>query len=235
MRIKVHKYTGVEMLRRANTASTGKESCMTLAKAYRLGHTPIRTQKFEIHMEGISQFVASQLVRQRVGVEWVMRSKRTDRGGVDFSEECNNLSESIMSGTARLHEQFASDNKDMDKVLEDIGHLIACSEIVDTLPLEFDRLAPTDLWCDINAEALMNMARKRLCRKASGQTREVVQSIKELVEEQDPDLARHMVPQCVFRGGICPESRSCGYIHSEQGQAALRFYKALFNPKQTER
>ena len=93
------------------------------------------------------------------------------------------------------------------------------------------RMTPTSAMILCNAEALINMAHKRLCAKASPETREIFGQICELVEEQDPDLYKHLVPQCVYRGGICPESKCCGYIASEKGQSRLKFYKALFNQK----
>lgn len=209
MEINVRKYTDVEMLRRANSFSTSKESKMDLATAYRLGHSSIRTQRFEIELRDIPQFVANQLVRHHVGVDWVMKSKRPDRGGSDFKQQCfelaRDLKVSALTGTL-IEDDF--------------------EEIIN-LPKHYDRYAPTDLWCDINAEALINMAHKRICGKASKETIEVVATIRDKVAEVDPDLAKHMVSQCIYRG-VCPETKSCGYISSEEGQARLRYYRALF-------
>ncbi len=61
-----------------------------------------------------------------------------------------------------------------------------------------------------NAEAIMNMANKRLCYKASPETRDVMLMIKFAMVKVDPDLAYYMVPNCVYRGGICPEPKPCG-------------------------
>jgi len=61
-----------------------------------------------------------------------------------------------------------------------------------------------------NAEALMNMAHKRLCFQASSETRDVMVMIKDAMEWVDPDLAYHMVPSCVYRGGVCSEPKPCG-------------------------
>ena len=35
--------------------------------------------------------------------------------------------------------------------------------------------------------------------------------IKHEIEVVDPALAKHLVPMCVYRGGICSEPNSCGY------------------------
>ena len=210
------KLTDVELLRRANSFTTGRDSHMTLAKAYRAGHSPIRTQLFWVECTDIPLFVASQLVRSHVGVQFFQRSKRTDRGGEDFRKECESIADSVHS--------LRSSDIDREQ------HVDICQEIVN-LPLRFDRYAPTDLMCLINAEAIINMSRKRLCTKASKETREIWQKVCELIEECDPDLYQYLVPQCVYRGGICPESKCCGYIASEKGQSRLKFYKALFNQK----
>ena len=84
MNIKVTKLTGIDLLHKANSFTTGKESGMSLKTAYCTLHSPARTQLFTIEFEGIPLFVASQLVRSKAGVEWWQRSKRTDRGGANF-------------------------------------------------------------------------------------------------------------------------------------------------------
>ena len=60
-----------------------------------------------------------------------------------------------------------------------------------------------------NAQALINMARKRLCRKASKETIDIMHMIKEGVLTVDPDLYNYMVPECEYRKG-CNELTSCG-------------------------
>ncbi len=210
MEIKVTKLTDVSLLRLANSFTTGKESNMNLATAYKHGHTTIRTQIFTVELTGIPLFVASQLVRQTQGVSWFQRSKRTDRGGKDFYEECKSIADNV----SRIYDE--RNDEDLQFALLDITGF---------LPLNFDREAPTDLMCIINAEALINMAHKRCCSKASAETREVVYYIRDRVREIDPDLANHMVPQCIYRGGICPEVKPCGYYKDKFANSK---YKALF-------
>lgn len=124
-----------------------------------------------------------------------MRSKRPDRGGDDFRRVCDMIAREIRG--------------------DDQDQRFAYQEVLD-LPGQFDRHAPpTDLIGLMNAEALMNMAHKRLCSKASKETREVVGAIRDQVRKADHDLANHMVQQCIYRGGICPESNPCG-IYKEK-------------------
>ena len=200
MRVSVEKLTDVELLRRANSSTTGHESNMTLATAYKHEHSPIRTQLFWVECKDIPLFVASQLVRSHVGVQFYQRSKRTDRGGADFTERCKRIAD-------RLNEIGINGGYYDKRIAASVRE-----EILE-LPNEFDRYAPTDLSFIINAEALMNMAHKRLCSKASPETRKLMGMIKHEIEVVDPALAKHLVPMCVYRGGICSEPNSCGYTN----------------------
>ena len=60
----------------------------------------------------------------------------------------------------------------------------------------------------INAQALINMARKRLCSKTHTSTLLVMVLICRGVKIVDKDLAEYLVPECVYRGG-CNELKSC--------------------------
>jgi len=73
-----------------------------------------------------------------------------------------------------------------------------------------DRWTPVNHRFIANAESILHIARKRLCYKASQETREVVLAIREKMREIDYDLAYCMVPNCVYRGGICSEPKPCG-------------------------
>lgn len=62
----------------------------------------------------------------------------------------------------------------------------------------------------INAQGLIDMARKRLCGKAHTETKKVMRELKEMVKALDPVLAGYMVRNCEYRKG-CPEKNPCGY------------------------
>lgn len=66
-----------------------------------------------------------------------------------------------------------------------------------------------------NAQALINMARKRLCFKAHPETVDVMVKIKIEVGKTDPALAQFMVPECLYRNG-CNELKSCGFYLRDQ-------------------
>lgn len=63
----------------------------------------------------------------------------------------------------------------------------------------------------INAQALISISRKRMCTKASKETRDLWFKVWSAIKEVDPAVAKAMVPECVYRGG-CVEPPSCGYF-----------------------
>lgn len=79
---------------------------------------------------------------------------------------------------------------------------------------EYDRnTAPQNemvqmIW-DMNAEELITIANKRLCRKTAEETRQVAQQIRNLVLASNPEFASELVPMCV-REGKCHEMSPCG-------------------------
>ena len=70
--------------------------------------------------------------------------------------------------------------------------------------------APVNMIWDMNAEELMIIANKRLCRLASEETRYVVQQMRDQVLAKCPEFRRLLVPNCVYQGGVCHEMMPCG-------------------------
>lgn len=64
----------------------------------------------------------------------------------------------------------------------------------------------------INAQALMNMSHKRLCKQASFETRQVMQTICKLAIEVCPELDCLLVPNCAYRNGKCTEFFPCKVV-----------------------
>ena len=78
--------------------------------------------------------------------------------------------------------------------------------------------------CEANAQALIFISRRRLCRQASPETRAAWQEVKAKVTEADPVLGSVMVPECIYRG-FCPEFHSCGYADTVEFAKALAEYR----------
>ena len=89
---------------------------------------------------------------------------------------------------------------------------------------ELPQGAEVEMEIEANAQALINMSRKRLCNQASPETREVMEAIKEEVNKRDKFLAEVMVKECVYRG-FCPEMKSCGYDKTDKFKQELDKYR----------
>ena len=75
-----------------------------------------------------------------------------------------------------------------------------------------------------NAQALINVSRKRLCGNASKETREAWKKVQDAVREVDPVMADKMVPNCIYRG-FCCELECCGYCKTQKFQEELAKYR----------
>ena len=66
---------------------------------------------------------------------------------------------------------------------------------------------------EANAQAIINISRKRLCMKASSETRIAWATFLDSLSVKEPELAASCVPDCVYRG-YCYEMDSCGYFRT---------------------
>lgn len=156
--IKIEKLTNHELMNKAFNTTVRFDSKVSLENAYKMMHSPIRTQEFLIQLIDIPTFVSVHLVRHKIGVEHFVLTNRNDRGGVVAN-----------------------------------------------------RNTPVNHTMKINAESLITLARKRLCFKSHIETVKVMSLIKKEIKLIDPALYKFMVPDCVFRNGICAEGRfTCG-------------------------
>lgn len=101
-----------------------------------------------------------------------------------------------------------------------VRHNVGCSHFVQSQRNDrqsnYDRnKAPQDAEVShimvINAQALINMAHKRLCGAAATETRTVMREIVKLVLQTNPEFKEMLVPQCVYKNGKCDEFYPCGY------------------------
>lgn len=77
----------------------------------------------------------------------------------------------------------------------------------------------------LNAHAIINISRRRLCAQASPETRAVWQAVVEEIRNiGEVELADACVPECVHRG-FCPEFKSCGLAYSSRFQSLIDHYR----------
>lgn len=232
MDIKIEKLTDVELLRKANSFTTGRDSKMSLATAYKARHTNIRTQIFLVECYDIPQFVSYHLRTHFTlypcppfEYGW-MGSKRVDRGGADFRQVCKGLSNDIYDIINGVYGKGMGDGP-FEYHEEDDTNLGFIADEIENLPNQFDRYAPTRFGFFISAEGLMKMSETRLCIGAvAKETREVVKEICEKVREVDPDLYPYLVKPCVATG-ICRE-KCCGYNKTPEYKKERENYLKLF-------
>lgn len=90
---------------------------------------------------------------------------------------------------------------------------------------ELPQGALNDMDMTANAQAIINISRKRLCSCASKETREAWKQVVEAIRKVDPVLADKCVPECLYRG-FCPEFMSpCGYSKTKKFEEDLQRYR----------
>lgn len=94
------------------------------------------------------------------------------------------------------------------------------NELPQGSPVEHEFLA--------NAQAMIYISRKRLCNQASKDTRDAWQAVLDAVKEEQPELYKVCVPDCVYRGW-CYEYKSCGYYKTQSFNERLAEYRSGIN------
>lgn len=79
---------------------------------------------------------------------------------------------------------------------------------------ELPQDAPVSHMFDANAQTILAMSRKRLCGKASPETRKAWEQVRLEMTKVDPEMAEAMVPECVHCGR-CTEFEPCGFCGTE--------------------
>lgn len=209
--ITVTKLTDIELLRRAAAMTTGKDSKMTLRRAYMLGHSLSRTQLFWIEFHDIPLSVMGHLVRHIHAQPYVL-SKRPDRGGASMEAECNSLANKLTLAYSAADDDYFADMCFNVRFLFD----------------RFGRNSPTSMALLINAEEIINISRVRLCNKASKETMDVWNAVVNEIANVDPDLFSLCVANCVHQG-FCRERPCCGFIKSDKYNELRNNYLKLFS------
>lgn len=223
--VSVRKLTDVELMREACSMTFDGESHASLKAIYKSEHSPARTQMFWITLKNIKLAYATHLIRHHVGSQPFQLTCRDDRKGGNPGQInkcydiCNQLKEAdkaIRSGELGIAQ----------------SHIYSSMEEIEWLANNADRNTPVNLGMFVNAQALIDMAKLRLCNQAHKETIAIFKKIKEAIRSIDPDLANMMVVKCVYRGGLCGEPRCCGFNNTKAFIAELKEYVSLFSEKQ---
>ena len=76
---------------------------------------------------------------------------------------------------------------------------------------------------DVNAQALINISKVRLCGMASKETKEYWKFVLNAISKVDPIVVKYCVPTCVYRG-FCPERKSCGFYKTAKFNEERNLY-----------
>lgn len=78
----------------------------------------------------------------------------------------------------------------------------------------------------INAQALINISKFRLCGKASLETQQLWALVKKEMLHIDLSVANMMNPRCVWQG-MCPELKSCGLVDTSNYKEARDWFTSI--------
>lgn len=207
--VSVKKVTDEELARLACEMTISGHSSQTLDSIYRSEHSPARTQLFWVSCHNIPLFVSTHLLRHHVGSIPFQLTCRSDRKG----------------GNTRLKERIGEIITRMRQKEDVEPDLIWIAE-------NTDRYASVNLGLLVNAQSLIDMSKLRLCNQSAAETIEIFNLIKSAVAGVDPDLAKYMVRKCVYRNGLCGESRCCGFIHKDEFKKELNDYLKNYSKQQ---
>ena len=162
-------------------------------------HSPIRLLEYDFTIEDVRQWVTVHLARHHVGCEKFIHTQRQDI------------------------------NKEVEQMTAEIVRICKEEGLVREGWRERDYMfqgESNDMDMTCNAQAFINISRKRLCYGcASPETRYAWQIVIDALREVDPILAEKCVPECIYRG-FCPETRrSCGFVNTLAYEEKLKEYR----------
>ncbi len=91
---------------------------------------------------------------------------------------------------------------------------------------ELSQTEPNSMMMTLNAQAIINISRQRLCTQSSKETRKAWKMVIDELRKIDPILAEKCVPNCLYRN-FCPEMNSCGYGNTERFKKDLENYRKV--------
>lgn len=216
--VSVRKLTDLSLMREACEVTFLGKSNQSLLSIYKTEHSPVRTQLFWVKLTSIPLYVSTHLLRHHVGSVPFQLSCRSDRNGGNpgLIEKLDEVINSISGLEEQTPEMIKSVVESAIKELE-------------WLQGNSDRYTPVTLGLLLNAQSLIDMSKLRLCNQASAETRKVFQAIKDEIAKVDPELASMMVRKCVYRGGLCGESKCCGFNFTEAFKKEMKEYASNFS------
>lgn len=166
-------------------------------------HSPIRLLEYDFTIEDIRQWVTVHLVRHHEGCEKFVHTQRQD-----INDEIEKVTANVIKALSDVG-MNRDGWKERDYLFQGEGN-------------------DMDMTC--NAQAFINISRKRLCKGcASPETRQAWEIVIEMLKSVDPILAEKCVPECKYRN-FCPETkRCCGYVNTDNFKREVVIYQNVEN------
>lgn len=181
---------------------------------------------FWLQFDNIDLFIATHLLRHHVGSVPFQLTCRDDRKG--GNQGVPGKCDAIINLVHKLEDILGQEAQErLDVINEIVG-------IAEDLKENSDRHTPVILGLLVNAQAIMDISKLRLCNQAHADTIKVWKMAKEAIREVDPALAAMMVRKCVYRGGLCGE-RCCGFNNTNAFTEELSEYTKNFSTQQKGR
>ena len=168
------------------------------------GHTSVLEHiSFTFHITGVSRALLAQLTRHR-HASFSVRSQRYCNEenfeyvspAMYYDESLQYLYAGVMQYNSRLYSWM---HDHMDVPAEDVRYVLpnACC---------------TELYMTMNARALIEASRQRLCSRAQWEIRQLFEAMKQCVSYVCPEVADWMRPKCEDdpEHPFCTENKSCG-------------------------
>lgn len=162
-------------------------------------HSPIRLLEYDFTIEDIRQWVTVHLVRHHEGCEKFVHTQRQD-----INDEIEKVTANVIKALSDVG-MNRDGWKERDYLFQGEGN-------------------DMDMTC--NAQAFINISRKRLCKGcASPETRQAWEIVIEMLKSVDPILAEKCVAECLYRGFCTERKRCCGYVNTTAYQKRLEEYR----------
>lgn len=167
------------------------------------GHTSVFEHiSFTFHVSGVSRALLAQLTRHRIASYSVRSQRYCDEYGFKY------VTPSTVEKTASdiYYAEVMSAAGDAYDGLIDAG--MPCEDARMVLP----NACCTELVVTMNARALIEASRQRLCSRAQWEIRDLFTAMKREVATVCPFVAEQMRPQCEAdpKHPFCTEAKSCG-------------------------
>ena len=200
----IHHEADTGFFPRSIGESEGHDTKKGLKHAIESGHLGVlEPVSISWYVEGISRACSHQLVRHRMA-SYCQQSQRYCKIGTmdrewyivppSFEDNKEAMIDyfNTMDQIARMYDKFVS-TYNLKK--EDARFILpnACK---------------TNIMVTMNARSFIEASRKRLCRKAQWEIRELFSKMKETLKNKLPEVYDLCRPPCAY--GPCPEKNSCG-------------------------